>query len=226
MIGGHRVVVLGGGFGGLGAVLKLARAGIDVTLIARRNYHLFHPLFYQVATGALSPANIASPIRNILNPYPNAEVLLAEATVIGVANRRVILSDGVLEYDTLIVATGCRHQYFGHDEWEQFAPSLKTIEDATNVRRKILLAFEAAEREIDPEKRRAWLTFVIVGAGPTGVELAGALGEITHDTLRNDFRSIDPPVLTSFWSRPPARFCRLILKSFQPRRGKCWSICM
>jgi NADH:ubiquinone reductase (H+-translocating) len=192
MIGGHRVVIIGGGFGGLSAVLKLARAGADVTLIDRRNYHVFQPLLYQVATGALSPANIASPLRNILNRYRNAAVLLAEATAIDAKNRRVILRDGALEYDTLIVATGSSHQYFGHDDWERFAPGLKTIEDATNIRRRILLAFEAAERETDPEKRRAWLTFVIVGAGPTGVELAGALGEIAHDTLRHDFRSIDP----------------------------------
>jgi NADH dehydrogenase len=189
---GHRVVIVGGGFGGLSAVLKLARAGINVTLLDRRNYHLFQPLLYQVATGALSPANIASPLRNILHRYRNAQVLLAEATSIDVKNRRVVLRDGYVEYDTLILATGSSHQYFGHDEWEQFAPGLKTVEDATNMRRRILLAFEAAERETDPEKRRAWLTFVIVGAGPTGVELAGALGEIAHDTLRNDFRSIDP----------------------------------
>ena len=184
MIGGHRVVILGGGFGGLSAVLKLARAGVDVTLLDRRNYHVFQPLLYQVATGALSPANIASPLRNILNRYRNAEVLLAEATAIDVENRRVLLRDGYAEYDTLILATGSSHQYFGHDEWERFAPGLKTIEDATHIRRRILLAFEAAERETNPEKRRAWLTFVIVGAGPTGVELSGALGEIAHDVLR------------------------------------------
>jgi NADH:quinone reductase (non-electrogenic) len=192
MSGGHRVVVVGGGFGGLSAVLKLARAGIDVTLLDRRNYHLFQPLLYQVATGALSPANIASPLRDILHRYHNARVLLAEATGIDVKNRRVVLDDGYVEYDTLILAAGSSHQYFGHDEWEHFAPGLKTVEDATHMRRRILLAFEAAEREADPEKRAAWLTFVIVGAGPTGVELTGALGEIAHDTLRNDFRSIDP----------------------------------
>ncbi len=192
MADGHEVVIIGGGFGGLSAVLKLARAGVNVTLIDRCNYHLFQPLLYQVATGALSPANIASPLRNVVNEYANVEVLFAEARDIDVANRRVILADGAVEYDTLILAAGSSHQYFGHDDWEQFAPGLKTIEDATNMRRRILLAFEAAERESDPEKRRAWLTFVIVGAGPTGVELAGALGEIAHDTLRCDFRSIDP----------------------------------
>lgn len=187
----HRVVIIGGGFGGLSALLRLARSGVDVTLLDRRNYHLFQPLLYQVATGALSPANIASPLRNVVNRYPNARVLLAEATRIDVESHRVILSDGQIEYDTLLLATGSSHQYFGHDEWEKWAPALKTVEDATNVRRKILLAFEAAERELDPAKRLAWLTFVIVGGGPTGVELAGALGEIANDTLRHDFRSID-----------------------------------
>ncbi len=188
----HRVVILGGGFGGLGAALHLKRAPVHVTLIDRCNYHLFQPLLYQVATGTLSPANIASPLRTVLRRQKNARVLLAEATRIDAANKRVILSDGSVDYDTLIVATGSSHQYFGHDEWEQFAPGLKTIEDATDMRRRILLAFEAAEREADPEKIRAWLTFVIVGAGPTGAELAGALAEIAADSSRHDFRSIDP----------------------------------
>jgi NADH:ubiquinone reductase (H+-translocating) len=188
----HKVVILGGGFGGLSATRRLKRAPVDVTLIDRCNYHLFQPLLYQVATGSLSPANIAAPLRQILKHQKNARVLLAEATGIDAANRRVMLSDGALSYDTLVVATGSSHQYFGHDEWEHFAPGLKTIEDATDMRRRILLAFEAAERETEPEKRRAWLTFVIVGAGPTGVELAGALGEIANDTLLHDFRDIDP----------------------------------
>ncbi len=192
MAGLHRVVILGGGFGGLGAALKLKGAPVDITLIDRCNYHLFQPLLYQVATGTLSPANIASPLRNVLRKRENARVLLAEAMRIDVANKRVILSDGTLDYDTLVVATGSTHQYFGHDEWEQYAPGLKTVEDATHMRRRILLAFEAAERETDPEKTRAWLTFVIVGAGPTGAELAGALAEIAADTLRHDFRRIDP----------------------------------
>ena len=192
MAGSHRVVIIGGGFGGLSAALKLKRAPVEVTLIDRCNYHLFQPLLYQVATGALSPANIASPLRNILKNQKNTRVLLAEATRIDAANRRVILSDGAVEYDTLIVSTGASHQYFGHQEWEQFAPGLKTIEDATDMRRRILLAFETAEREQDPEKLRAWMTFVIVGGGPTGAELAGALGEIANDTLRRDFRAIDP----------------------------------
>jgi NADH:ubiquinone reductase (H+-translocating) len=188
----HRVVIVGGGFGGLGAALKLKHAPVEVTLIDRCNYHLFQPLLYQVATGTLSPANIASPLRNILRRHKNTSVLLAEATRIDAANRRVILSDGSIEYDTLIVSAGSSHQYFGHDEWEKFAPGLKTVEDATDMRRRILLAFETAEREPDPEKLRAWMTFVIVGGGPTGAELAGALGEIANDTLRHDFRQINP----------------------------------
>jgi NADH dehydrogenase len=187
-----RVVIIGGGFGGLSAARQLKNAPVDVTLLDRCNYHLFQPLLYQVATGALSPANIAAPLRHVLKNQRNTKVLLAEATRIDAANRRVILSDGVVEYDTLIVATGASHQYFGHDEWERFAPGLKTIEDATDMRSRILLAFEAAERESDPEKLHAWMTFVIVGAGPTGAELAGALGEIANDTLRRDFRNINP----------------------------------
>jgi NADH:quinone reductase (non-electrogenic) len=188
----HRVVIIGGGFGGLSAARRLKRAPVDVTLIDRCNYHLFQPLLYQVATGALSPANIASPLRTILKGQKNTRVLLAEAIGIDIENRRVMLSDGAVRYDTLIVATGSSHQYFGHEEWEQFAPGLKTVDDATDMRRRILLAFETAEREPDPEKIRALLTFVIVGGGPTGAELAGALGEIANDTLRHDFRKIDP----------------------------------
>ncbi len=188
----HRVVIVGGGFGGLSVALGLQRAPVQVTLVDRCNYHLFQPLLYQVATGTLSPANIASPLRNILKRHKNTRVLLAEAIRIDASNRQVLLSDGSLEYDTLVVSTGSSHQYFGHDEWEQFAPGLKTVEDATDMRRRILLAFETAEREPDPEKLRAWMTFVIVGGGPTGVELAGALGEIANDTLRRDFRTIDP----------------------------------
>ncbi|MGB0036966.1 MAG: NAD(P)/FAD-dependent oxidoreductase [Candidatus Acidiferrales bacterium] len=188
----HRVVIIGGGFGGLSLALNLKHAPAEITLIDRCNYHLFQPLLYQVATGVLSPANIAAPLRNVLKNHKNTKVLLAEAIHIDAAKGRVVLSDGEIEYDTLVVATGARHQYFGHDKWEQFAPGLKTIEDATDMRRRILLAFEAAERERDPVKRRGWMTFVIVGAGPTGVELAGALGEIANDTLRHDFRDIDP----------------------------------
>ncbi len=163
-----------------------------MTLLDRRNYHLFQPLLYQVATGGLSPANIASPLRAILKRQKNVQVLLAEATDIDVADRRVVLSDGEVSYDTLIVATGAQQHYFGHDEWEKLAPGLKTIEDATRIRRRVLVAFEAAERESDPDELRAWLTFVIIGAGPTGVELAGALAEIAHQTFKRDFRSINP----------------------------------
>jgi NADH:quinone reductase (non-electrogenic) len=186
------VVIIGGGFGGLYAARTLKGAPVQVTLIDRRNFHLFQPLLYQVATGWLSPADIASPLRVVLKRQRNAQVLLAEATDIDVANRLVILKDGEVSYDTLIVDTGARYNYFGHPQWETLAPSLKTIEDATEIRRRILSAFEAAERETDPEHVRSWLTFVIVGGGPTGVELAGTLGELAQDTLRHDFRHINP----------------------------------
>ncbi len=188
----HRVVIIGGGFGGLYAAKALRRAPVHVTLIDRRNFHLFQPLLYQVATGGLSPGEIASPLRFVLRRSQNTEVLLGEVIDLDTANRRVILSDGEAGYDTLIVATGSSHHYFGNDQWEPLAPGLKTIEDATEIRRRILLAFEKAEREPDTEARAAWLTFVVVGAGPTGVELAGALGEIANDTLRHDFRHIVP----------------------------------
>jgi NADH:ubiquinone reductase (H+-translocating) len=187
----HKVVILGGGFGGITAAKGLGKAPVDLTLVDRANFHSFQPLLYQVATGSLSPANIAAPLRQIVRRQKNTEVLLAEAIDIDAKNRRVILSDGELTYDTLVVATGSTHQYFGHPEWEEFAPGLKTIDDATAMRARILTAFEAAERETDPTKLEAWLTFVIVGAGPTGAELAGALGEIAHDTLKHDFRRID-----------------------------------
>ena len=187
-----RVVILGGGFGGLEAAKALRRAPVDVTLIDRRNHHLFQPLLYQVATAALNPSNIAFPIRRILRHQENAEVVLGEAVAIATEGRRVVLADGVVPYDFLIVATGATHAYFGHDAWEPFAPGLKTIEDATEIRRRVLLAFEAAEREDDPERRRAWLTFVIVGGGPTGVEMAGSLAEIARHVLARDFRRFDP----------------------------------
>jgi NADH dehydrogenase len=192
MTTGHRVVIVGGGFGGLHTALNLKRAPVDVTLIDRRNFHLFQPLLYQVATGGLSPANIASPLRALLRHQKNTHVLLGEAVDVDLTNRRLILNDGAVPYDTLVLAAGARHQYFGHDEWEPLAPGLKTVEDATEMRRRILLAFEAAERETDPAKVREWLTFVIVGGGPTGVELAGALAEIAHHTLRHNFRTFDP----------------------------------
>lgn len=188
----HRVVILGGGFGGLYAAKALRRAPVEVTLVDRRNFHLFQPLLYQVATGSLSPGEIAEPLRAVLRNQKNAQVLLGDAVDLDAENRRLILADGEVPYDTLIVATGAQNYFFGHPEWQKIAPGLKSIEDATAIRHNILYAFEAAEREPDPAIRRAWLTFVIVGAGPTGVELAGALAEIAHDTLRNDFRSIRP----------------------------------
>jgi NADH dehydrogenase len=188
----HRVVIIGGGFGGLYTAQALKRAPVNVTLIDKRNFHLFQPLLYQVATGSLSPGEIASPLRSILWRQKNTEVLLAEAYDLDPGRRRVIVNDGEIEYDTLVVATGSQDQYFGNDRWRAFAPGLKTIEEATQIRHKILFAFEAAEREHDPAERKAWLTFVVVGAGPTGVELAGALGEIANDTLRHEFRSIRP----------------------------------
>jgi NADH dehydrogenase len=188
----HRVVIIGGGFGGLYVAKALGRAPVSVAVVDRRNFHLFQPLLYQVATGGLSPGEIASPLRVVLKNNRNTEVLLGEAVDLDVANRRVILRDGEISYDDLIVATGATHHYFGNDQWEGVAPGLKTIENATEIRSRLLLAFERAEREQNPDERRAWLNFVIVGAGPTGVELAGALGEIANDTLRHDFRHIDP----------------------------------
>ncbi|HLY26797.1 MAG TPA: NAD(P)/FAD-dependent oxidoreductase [Aggregatilineales bacterium] len=188
----HNVVVVGGGFGGLYAAKKLAHLPVQLTLLDRRNFHLFQPLLYQVATGALSPANIAAPLRGILRRQANVEVWLADVTGINVERRVVKFVDGEIHYDTLIVATGVSHAYFGHDEWERFAPGLKTVEDATKIRGRVLAAFEAAERESDPKVIEEWLTFVIAGGGPTGVELAGALAEISHHTLSGNFHRIDP----------------------------------
>jgi NADH dehydrogenase len=188
----ERVVIIGGGFGGLYAAQALKRAPIDLTLVDRRNFHLFQPLLYQVATGSLSPGEVTAPLRAILRNQKNARVLLGDAVSLDPLARQLILSDGRIPYDTLIVATGAQNDYFGKETWRGVAPGLKSIEDATAVRHKILYAFEAAEREQDPVLRQAWLTFVIVGGGPTGVELAGALAEIATDTLRNDFRSIHP----------------------------------
>ncbi|MDD5543346.1 MAG: NAD(P)/FAD-dependent oxidoreductase [Acidobacteriia bacterium] len=188
----HRVVIVGGGFGGLNAVQHLKRAPVRITLIDKRNFHLFQPLLYQVATGGLSPANIASPLRSILRSQKNVEVVLGEMTDLDVEHRRIILKDGSIDYDTLVLAVGAENFYFGHNEWAAFAPGLKSIEDATWIRRKILLAFESAERETNPQSIQAWLTFVIVGGGATGVELAGALAEIANITLKDNFRHIDP----------------------------------
>lgn len=187
-----QVVIVGGGFAGLYAARQLAGAPVEVTLVDRRNHHLFQPLLYQVATAALNPSDIAYPIRSILRRQRNARVLLADAKAVDVARRRLVLTDGELPYDELILATGATHSYFGHDAWAAFAPGLKTIEDALDIRRRVLFAYEAAERETDPQLRQAWLTFAIVGGGPTGSELAGALSEIARHSLSRDFRSIDP----------------------------------
>lgn len=189
----NRVVIVGGGFAGLYAARMLGHTAVDVTLIDRRNFHLFSPLLYQVATGALSPGEIASPLRYILNRQKNTRVLMGDVVDIDVERREVIFKDSSrIAYDTVVFATGSTHSYFGHPQWAKFAPGLKTIEDATEIRARLLVAFERAEREPDAEKRRAELTFVIVGGGPTGVELAGAIAEISRDTLKKDFRSIDP----------------------------------
>src|SRR5436853_2606832 len=189
----HRVVILGGGFGGLAAAQKLKRAPVEVTLIDRRNYHLFQPLLYQVATGSLSPGEIAAPLRGVLSRQKSTRVVLGDVLDIDPVSKQVVLADGAtFDYDSLIVAAGSQTSYYGHDVWSRWAPGLKSIEEATTLRHKILYAFEVAERLSDPAQRRAWLTFVIVGAGPTGVELAGAIGEIARQTLKNDFRSIRP----------------------------------
>ena len=195
--GRHRVVVVGGGFGGLKAVQGLRWAPVDVTLVDRQNFHLFQPLAYQVATGALSPAEIASPLRTVFKRQKNVRVLLAEVTGFDLESRSVIadLANGdtgaTIDYDTLVVAGGSHYSYFGHDDWQASAPELKSLAGALDIRRRILTAFEAAEVETDEARRRAWLTFVVVGAGPTGVEMAGQIAELARDTLRRDFHDID-----------------------------------
>src|SRR3979490_457981 len=188
----HRVVIVGAGFGGLQAAFGLAGAPVSVTLVDRRNHHLFQPLLYQVATASLATSEIAWPIRYLLRGRPDVTTLFATVGGVDAEAKRVLLDDGdALPYDTLVLATGARHAYFGPDEWEPFAPGLKTLEDATTLRRRILVAFERAERETDPQRREALLTFVIIGAGPTGVELAGTIAELAQDTLPPDFRNID-----------------------------------
>src|SRR6202022_2969606 len=188
----HRVVIVGAGFGGLEGTFLRAGAPVPIPLVARRNHHLFQPLLYQVATASLATSEIAWPIRYLLRDRPEVTTLFATVTGVDADGKRVLLDDGdALPYDTLILATGARHAYFGHDEWEPFAPGLKTLEDATTLRRRILVAFERAERESDPQRRAALMTFVIVGAGPTGVELAGTIAELAQDTLPPDFRNID-----------------------------------
>jgi NADH dehydrogenase len=187
----HQVVIIGGGFGGLYAAKSMAKANVQITLIDKRNFHLFQPLLYQVATGSLSPADISSPLRSVLSKSKNTKVLLGEVNDIDTSAQNVMVGAESVPYDTLIVATGAKHSYFGKDNWEEFAPGLKTVEDAIEMRRRIFSAFEAAESESDPVKRQALLTFVIVGGGPTGVELAGAIAELATKTLTEDFRNID-----------------------------------
>lgn len=186
------LVILGGGFGGLYAARSLRRAPLDITIVDKRNHHLFQPLLYEVATAGLNPSDIAAPIRRIFRKQKNAAIILAEATAIDAERKTVVLADGEISYDYLIVATGATHSYFGHDEWAPYAPGLKTLEDALEIRRRVLLAYEAAEREGENHRRSVLLTFVIVGGGPTGVELAGALSDISRHALARDFRNIDP----------------------------------
>ena len=186
------VVIVGGGFGGLYAARELAGQPVRVTLLDRRNHHLFQPLLYQVATAALNPSDIAAPLRSVLRKAANVTVLLAGVAQVNLANRQLALDRGELGYDALVLAAGASHAYFGHDDWEVLAPGLKTLEDALEIRRRVLLAYEAAEREQDGAEQLALLTFVVIGGGPTGVELAGALGEISRQTIARDFRLIDP----------------------------------
>ncbi|MDX2230381.1 MAG: NAD(P)/FAD-dependent oxidoreductase [Leptolyngbyaceae cyanobacterium bins.349] len=187
----HRVVIVGGGFGGLYAAKEFGRLPVQVTLVDRRNFHLFQPLLYQVATGTLSPADISSPLRGVLSHQSNTMVLMDEVVDVDPAQQTITLTGQTLSYDTLIIATGVSHHYFGNDQWKTVAPGLKTVEDALDIRRRIFMAFEAAEKELDPARRQAWLTFVVVGGGPTGVELAGAIAELAFNTLKRDFRNID-----------------------------------
>jgi NADH:ubiquinone reductase (H+-translocating) len=187
----HHVVIVGGGFGGLYAAKALSCADVNVTLIDKRNFHLFQPLLYQVATGTLSPADISSPLRSVVSKSKNTKVLLGEVNDIDPQTQKVFMGEEAIHYDSLILATGAKHSYFGKDQWEKFAPGLKTVEDAIEMRHRIFMAFEAAEKETDPERRRAWLTFVVVGGGPTGVELAGAIAELAYHTMKEDFRNID-----------------------------------
>jgi NADH:ubiquinone reductase (H+-translocating) len=187
----HHVVIIGGGFGGLYAAKALGKTGARITLVDKRNFHLFQPLLYQIAVGGLSPGDIASPLRAVLRKYKNIEVIKAEVVDLDPEDRRITFRDGGLNYDSLIVATGSTYNYFGHDEWAEIAPGIKTIENTLDIRHRIFLAFEAAEREDDIAQQKSWMRFVIIGAGPTGVELAGAIGELAQSTLRNDFRHID-----------------------------------
>ncbi len=200
-----RIVIVGAGFGGLKAALALHHANARITVIDRQNHHLFQPLLYWVATAGLSPADISSPIRSVLRKQKNTEVLMGEVTGVDLTQQRVLMGEQAVPYDYLVLATGAHDNYFGHPEWEHYAPGLKSIVDATSIRRKILLAFEAAEREPDPQKVKSLLTFVLVGAGPTGVEMSGAIAELAHKALAADFRHID------------TRSTRIILVEAAPR---------
>jgi NADH dehydrogenase len=211
-----RIVILGAGFGGLSAAKALARAPAELTIVDQHNYHLFQPLLYQVATAALSPADIASPIRSVLARQANAAVVLAEVSGVDLAGREVFAEGRRIPYDFLVVATGAQHAYFGHDDWERFAPGLKTIDDATYLRRRILLAFEKAESETDPVRRRSLLNFVVVGGGPTGVEMAGAIAELARKALKSDFRTIDPSSARVFLVEAAPR----VLTPFDARLSK------
>ena len=215
-----QVIIIGAGFGGLEAAKKLACKDVRLTVIDRTNYHLFQPLFYQVATAALSPADIAAPIRGILSKCKNVEVVLAEVESVDVETRKVKTNDQVFDYDYLILATGARHSYFGHDEWEKLAPGLKSLEDAVELRRRILLAFEYAEKIEDEAARKAAMTFVIIGGGPTGVEMAGAIAEISRYTLAKNFRHIDPVAGTGDPHRRRAAPARGVSAGFVRERAK------
>jgi NADH dehydrogenase FAD-containing subunit len=220
-------VIVGAGFAGLAAAKRLGRVPVEVTVIDRRNHHLSQPLLYEVATAALSPADIAAPIRATLRPYRNIEVLLDEVTEIDTAARRVITKyTAAQSYDFLILATGSEYAYFGHDDWPRFAPGLKSVEDATAIRRRLLLAFERAESIRDPALRQRLLTFVLVGGGPTGVEMAGAIAELAKATLARNFRHIDPKSARTFWSRPDRGCCPHSRRSSAPtpdRRWRAWA---
>ncbi len=215
-----RIVIVGGGFGGLNAARALRGRRVRITLVDRRNHHLFQPLLYQVATAALNPSDIASPIRRILRRQKNVEVRLGEVQSVDVAARALMLADASLPYDYLIVATGATHSYFGHDEWSEVAPGLKTIEDALAIRRRVLYAFEAAENEPNAVRRSSWLTFVVIGAGPTGVELAGALSEIAHHALARDFHHIDPTQARVILLEGTPRVLPVYVASLSQKGGK------
>lgn len=216
----HRVVIVGGGFAGLAAAKSLKKADAQITLIDRRNHHLFQPLLYQVATGGLSPADISAPIRGLLSKQKNATVALGEVTGIDAAAKTVATTTGEVEFDTLVVASGASHSYFGNDQWEKHAPGLKTIEDATNIRRKVLLAFESAELAATDEERRAWLTFVVVGGGPTGVEMAGAIAELARQTLKKDFRNFDSATARVLLVEAGPRVLSTYSESISPKAEK------